>query len=100
MDEMFKARFVFPTHGGHLILEAQSALYLFLVDCCKEISCLISSADIANSIGVVLSPPPTHSRSSLAVEMTEAPYRVPAALNLQHLENLIFGQRSAAEDHV
>jgi hypothetical protein len=58
-DEMLKARFVFPTHGGHLVLEAQSALYPFLVDCCKEVSRLISSADIANSVGVVLSPPTT-----------------------------------------
>jgi hypothetical protein len=100
INEMLKARFLFPIHGGHLVLEAQGALYPFLVDCCKEISRLVSSADIVNSVGVVLSPSTTKKRSSLAVEMTEAPYRVPAALNLQHLEDLIFGQRSAAEDHI
>lgn len=90
---------------GLLILEIQDRLYRFLVDCCKNI---LQDMTEAVQIGAGAPPQPEPPSlmnndlglTSLATSTAEAPYRVPAELNLQRLESIIQAKVSDAEDHI
>jgi hypothetical protein len=90
---------------GLLILEIQERLYQFLVDCCKAILHDMSEKALADP-GIPIQPePPSISDNAtglvlLATTAAEAPYRLPADLDLTRLELLVEAKLSAAEDHV
>ncbi|KAL9097124.1 MAG: hypothetical protein Q9165_000550 [Trypethelium subeluteriae] len=97
-------------HGAHpgeglLILEIQERLYKFLTDCCKEIL-----RDMSDTVLTGLDAPPQPESpsissndlglGSIASSITEAPYRVLAELNLEHLESIVEAKLLSAQDHV
>ncbi|KAH7124217.1 hypothetical protein EDB81DRAFT_812100 [Dactylonectria macrodidyma] len=91
---------------GLVILQAQERLLGFLVECCQELLHDIP-ADIMTSDSFPIQPaPPMKSESeslgfeSLAVMAAEAPYRLPAQLDLGRIESLLGARASAAEDHL
>ena len=90
---------------GLFILEIQERLYKFLVDCCKAMLQDVSEKALRDP-GVLIQPePPSVSANetglaSLATTAAEAPYRLPANLDLRRLESLVAAKLSAAEDHV
>ncbi|EXL65227.1 hypothetical protein FOPG_18539 [Fusarium oxysporum f. sp. conglutinans race 2 54008] len=91
---------------GLLILEAQARLMPFLVDFCHEVLHEISADDIASSAYSIQPEPFLKTDSdasgfiSLAAMAAEAPYRLPARLDLERLTSLLQAKMSAAEDHV
>ncbi|KAI1139329.1 hypothetical protein F5Y05DRAFT_424959 [Hypoxylon sp. FL0543] len=91
---------------GLLILEAQERLLAFLLKCCKQILHDIPADTLTtDAFNIQLEPPWQPERSSggfnyLAVMAAEAPYRVPAHLNLERIEALLDARTSAAEDHI
>lgn len=90
---------------GLFILEIQERLYIFLVDCCKAILHDISEKTLADpTVSIAPEPPSVSSNeaglASLATTAAEAPYRLPANLDLKRLESLVAAKLSAAEDHV
>ncbi|KAF2495285.1 hypothetical protein BU16DRAFT_527155 [Lophium mytilinum] len=90
---------------GLMILEIQDRLYSFLVHTCKLILHEIPEASLLDSSTPVQPEPPSVSAnetglSSLAITAAEAPYRLPAALDLMRLESIVAAKLSAAEDHV
>lgn len=96
----------FLPEEGFTVLEAQERLLSFLVNCCHQILHDISK-DSMTSDAYPIKPQPqltTEADStgfdSLAVVMAEAPYRIPAELDLEHIEALLSARRSAAEDHL
>ncbi|OIW23248.1 hypothetical protein CONLIGDRAFT_657846 [Coniochaeta ligniaria NRRL 30616] len=89
---------------GILILEAQQTLYEFLVQCCYILLHGIPDPT-ADSFPVLPAPQLKSDQEitgfeSLVVMMEEAPYRVPAKLDLGRVESLLAARASAAEDHV
>lgn len=90
---------------GLFILEIQERLYKFLVDCCKAVLHDILEETLADPT-VPIAPEPSSVSSneaglaSLATTAAEAPYRLPANLDLKRLELLVAAKLSAAEDHV
>ena len=90
---------------GLLILEIQSKVLAFLLQCCRLILADIPAASLIGDDAPVLPDPgpvmadPTAWRS-LAAMAEEAPYRVPARLDLQRLQAIIGAKLSAAKDHV
>ncbi|KAH7191202.1 hypothetical protein DER44DRAFT_794629 [Fusarium oxysporum] len=91
---------------GLLILEAQARLMPFLVDFCHEVLHEISADAIASSAYSIQPEPFLKTDSdasgftSLAAMAAEAPYRLPARLDLERLTSLLEAKMSAAEDHV
>ncbi|OCL06401.1 hypothetical protein AOQ84DRAFT_411066 [Glonium stellatum] len=90
---------------GLSILSIRERLYGFLVGCCKTILHEISEDTLIDPN--VSIQPETRSVSGnetglvlLATTAAEAPYRLPANLDLNRLESLIAAKLSAAEDHV
>lgn len=90
---------------GLQLLETQQRIWSFLVDCCLQIlhdmppkSLMLAEAPVQPE------PPPVSGQEagwhSLAVVAAEAPYRIPAALDLARLIAMIESKRSAAEDHI
>ncbi|PNY25651.1 Uncharacterized protein TCAP_04410 [Tolypocladium capitatum] len=91
---------------GLLILEAQQRTLKFLVKCCELILHDIPP-DTLTADAFPLQPEPylksekeTDGFESLAVMAAEAPYRLPAHLDLDRIESLLRAKVSAAEDHV
>ncbi|XP_044724835.1 C2H2 and C2HC zinc finger [Hirsutella rhossiliensis] len=91
---------------GLQILEAQERTLAFLVSCCLQILHDIP-ADALTSNEFSPQPEPqlksekeTDGLESLAVMAAEAPYRVPAQLDLGRIEALLRAKTSAAEDHL
>ena len=90
---------------GLFILEIQERLYKFLVDCCSAVLHDISEEALADpTVSIAPEPPSVSSNeaglASLATTAAEAPYRLPANLDLKRLESLVAAKLSAAEDHV
>ncbi|EQL04262.1 hypothetical protein OCS_00012 [Ophiocordyceps sinensis CO18] len=88
------------------ILEAQERTLAFLVSCCLKILHDIPAETLTTD---VFPPQPaphlksekeTDGLESLAVMAAEAPYRVPAQLDLGRIEALLRAKLSAAEDHL
>jgi hypothetical protein len=100
---MWLARFAFDTVVGYMCLEIQRGVYLFFVKCVEAIS------------GIKFGGPKSHKRwkqpktpsqstevvaqADLAAEVEQAPYRLSSALNFKHLQVIIAGRLSVAEDH-
>ncbi|KAH0565252.1 hypothetical protein GP486_001349 [Trichoglossum hirsutum] len=90
---------------GLLILEIQERLYEFLVNCSKAILHDRSEEELADpSIPIQPEPPSVSDNetglASLSATAAEAPYRLPANLDLRQLESLVAAKLSAVEDHV
>ena len=92
---------------GLLILEAQERLYEFLVAVCEEILHEIPQDALTDpKLYPSLPPPQLKSETevtgfeSLAVMSAEAPYRLPAKLDLTRIRSLLEARRAAAEDHL
>ncbi|KAI1359476.1 hypothetical protein F5Y08DRAFT_319602 [Xylaria arbuscula] len=91
---------------GLLILEFQDRILQFLVNCCKMILHDIPLEQMMSSQFTV-QPEPLLKQSidatgiaNLAVMAKEAPYRVPAHLNLEKIESLLSARTAQAEDHI
>lgn len=100
--------FQFHPGDGLLVLERQQAILAFLVKCCHLLTRDIPVGSLVDS-SIPVQPEPESILPGLANEgpyqslanvAAEAPYRVPAHLDLQRLQSLISARRSAAEDHV
>ncbi|KAI1405313.1 hypothetical protein F4819DRAFT_10347 [Hypoxylon fuscum] len=88
------------------VLEAQERLMDFLVDCCKQILHDIPLDTLTTDVFPIQPEPELRlggeagGFNSLAIMAAEAPYRVPAHLDLGRIESLLAARASAAEDHV
>lgn len=91
---------------GLMILEAQERLLTFLVRCCLELLHDIPQSTLTSGSFPILPEPQLKPEreingfDSLIVMATEAPYRVPAQLDLHRVESLLTARASAAEDHL
>ncbi|KAF1993897.1 hypothetical protein P154DRAFT_47978 [Amniculicola lignicola CBS 123094] len=90
---------------GLVILEMQHRVMHFLVDCCQRIMHDIPTNDLASDSyptkpPVALAKETVDGFDSLAILAAEAPYRVPASMDLVRLESLLAAKKGAAEDHV
>ncbi|POR38810.1 Uncharacterized protein TPAR_00995 [Tolypocladium paradoxum] len=104
--EWMHTRKQFLPGEGLLILEAQQRTLEFLVKCCEHILHDIPP-DTLTADAFPLQPEPhlksekeTDGFESLAVMAAEAPYRLPARLDLDRIESLLRAKVLAAEDHV
>lgn len=91
---------------GFTVLEAQERLLSFLVSCCHQILHDIPKDSLTGDKYPIRPQPQLTTEAdskgfdSLAVVTAEAPYRVPARLDLERVEALLYARRSAAEDHL
>lgn len=89
---------------GILLLEAQQRLLGFLVQCCQTL--LHDIPDLTSDSTPVQPEPQLKSNQeitgfeSLVVMTEEAPYRLPAKLDLRQIESLLAARVSVAEDHL
>ncbi|KAF4979917.1 hypothetical protein FZEAL_3972 [Fusarium zealandicum] len=104
--EWLHTRKQFLPGEGIIILEAQARLMTFLVDCCRDILHEIPKDElVSNSFAVQPEPclrtdNDASGFASMAVMAAEAPYRLPARLDLGRLESILEAKMSATEDHV
>ena len=104
-DWMFK-QIQFLPGEGLVIMEAQARLLNFLVQCCLQLLHEIPESNLTSDSFPVLPEPQLKPESeitgfeSLGVIASEAPYRVPAQLDLSRIEWLLAAKASAAEDHL
>ncbi|KAF7118920.1 hypothetical protein CNMCM5793_008556 [Aspergillus hiratsukae] len=91
-------------HPGHglLLLEIQQRIYEFLLDCTRQILHDIPETALIKDFPVLPEPAMKEEGDwhSLAAVAADAPYRLPAQLDLASLEGIIDAKRSAAEDHL
>lgn len=90
---------------GLQLLEIQERLYHFLVECCLSVLHDTSRESLMQGDVPVQPEPPALSISetglnSLATVTAEAPYRLPANLDLVRIIGIVGAKRSAAEDHI
>ncbi|KAG0042238.1 hypothetical protein BGZ83_000737 [Gryganskiella cystojenkinii] len=90
---------------AYLILKVQRRLYHFLLDCCLQILHDIPKESLVSAESPIEPEPPTLSLieggvCSLTALTTMAPYRAPANLDFDRLQDLIAAKRSAVEDHI
>ncbi|KGO36367.1 hypothetical protein PEX1_018120 [Penicillium expansum] len=91
---------------GLLILEVQERLLTFLVQCCTELLHDIPESTLTSDSFLILPEPPFKPETdvsgfkSLGVMAAEAPYRVPAQLDLSLVESLLTAKGCVAEDHL
>ena len=90
---------------GLLILEIQDRVYKLLTDCCKEIlRDMTEAVQVGSDVSLQPEPPSMTSSDlglgSIASSSAEAPYRVPAELNLERLESIIEAKLLSAQDHL
>ncbi|KAH7012268.1 uncharacterized protein B0I36DRAFT_400351 [Microdochium trichocladiopsis] len=90
---------------GLMILEIQDRLLAFLVGCCKQILHDIPAEEMTSDQFPIVPEPLHESKNpggldSLVALVAEAPYRVPAKLNMDRIVSLLEARASAAEDHV
>ncbi|OOF91998.1 hypothetical protein ASPCADRAFT_409080 [Aspergillus carbonarius ITEM 5010] len=91
---------------GLVVLEAQGRLLTFLVQCSREILHDIPESSLFDGSFPILLEPQLKPESeisgfeSLGVMAAEAPYRVPAQLDLGRIASLLTARASAAEDHL
>ncbi|KAE8443360.1 hypothetical protein EG329_001918 [Mollisiaceae sp. DMI_Dod_QoI] len=109
-DLMFSER-QFSPGDGLRVLELQEKVYPFLIKCCKLIlhdlveSGLLLDDQFLAVPETVSAKEPDHATStemlpSLATLSAEAPYRLPANLDLDRLRGILAARLSAAEDHL
>ncbi|MBE3111410.1 MAG: hypothetical protein IMZ46_13055, partial [Acidobacteria bacterium] len=90
---------------GLFVLEAQERLLAFLVHCCHLIlhdipeDALVSDT-YPRQLEPQLNPETEEGFDSLAIMAANAPYRVPAKLDLARIESLLAARVAAAEDHL
>ncbi|UKZ74935.1 hypothetical protein TrVFT333_002605 [Trichoderma virens FT-333] len=91
---------------GLITLEAQSRLLAFLTCCCEKILHDIPQEQLTSD-AYPIQPEPSLKPSndsgglgSLVVLAEEAPYRVPAKLDLGKIESLLAARAARAEDHI
>ena len=89
---------------GLLILEQQQKILAFLVECSESIlhdipptSIFDDEFSIKPDLGPIIDGAEYPTLATLA---TEAPYRLPAQLDLSKLKSLIAARRSDAENHI
>ncbi|GIJ99507.1 hypothetical protein Aspvir_001639 [Aspergillus viridinutans] len=91
-------------HPGHglVLLEIQQRIYEFLLVCTRQILHDIPEAALIKDFPVLPEPAIKDEGDwhSLAAVAADAPYRLPAQLDLASLEDIIDAKRSAAEDHL
>ncbi|KAJ0159166.1 hypothetical protein CTA2_10201 [Colletotrichum tanaceti] len=93
---------------GLLVLEAQQRTLQFLVKCCEGILHDFPSHTLTDDVYPLREEPHWKSDKekdrdgfdSLAVMAEEAPYRVPARLDVDRIESLLQAKVAAAEDHI
>ncbi|KAJ1329832.1 hypothetical protein MN608_06568 [Microdochium nivale] len=103
--EWLQTRRQFLPGEGLMVLEIQDRLLAFLVSCCKQILHDVPADEMTSDQFPIVPEPLRESKnpgglSSLAVLVAEAPYRVPAKLNMDRIVSLLEARASAAEDHV
>ncbi|KAG0285754.1 hypothetical protein BGZ96_010037, partial [Linnemannia gamsii] len=103
-DWLFSLRGVHPGYGLQ-VLEVQERVYHFLLECCLRILHEMPRESLMVDDSPIESEPPVLSiaeggSNSLAAVAAVAPYRLPASLNLAHLQDLVAAKRSAMEDHI
>ncbi|OQE21175.1 hypothetical protein PENSTE_c012G03144 [Penicillium steckii] len=104
-DLMVQGKQFLPSEGL-IILEIQERLLGFLIDCSMQILHDIDPSAITSDDFPILAEPPLKTGQelngfdSLRVMVAEAPYRVPAKLDLSQIESLLSARASAAEDHL
>lgn len=101
---LFSLRGVHPGYGLQ-ILEVQERIYHFLLECCLRILHEMPRESLMVDVSPIEPEPPVLSiaeggSNSLAAVAAMAPYRLPASLNLAHLQDLVAAKRSATEDHI
>ncbi|CAG7950189.1 unnamed protein product [Penicillium olsonii] len=91
---------------GLIILEAQERILEFLIQCSFGLLHEIDQESMISDDFPILDEPRLKNESeisgfeSLGVMTAEAPYRVPAKLDLSQIESLLTARASAAEDHL
>ncbi|PWY93426.1 hypothetical protein BO94DRAFT_563841 [Aspergillus sclerotioniger CBS 115572] len=90
---------------GLLSLEIQERLYRFLVDCCMLLLPEYTRESILQADIPIQPEPPVITTSEsgldlLSVVAAEAPYRLPARLDIDRLHSIVAAKKSAAEDHI
>lgn len=90
---------------GLLVLEIQEGILHFLLQVCKHILQDIPDDKLTSnmySIQPLMTLPmeTVDGFASFAVMAAEAPYRLPANMDLPRLESLVAARKSAAEDHI
>lgn len=104
-DWMHKQKQFLPGEGL-LVMEAQARLLSFLVQCCQQLLHDIPESTLTSDSFPVLPEPQIKPESeisgfeSLGVMAAEAPYRVPARIDLRRIASLIAARASAVEDHL
>ncbi|TVY81496.1 hypothetical protein LSUE1_G004095 [Lachnellula suecica] len=115
-DLLFSQR-QFAPGDGLRVFELQERIYPFLIKCCELIlHDLVESGSLFNGQVSAVSEIPTTTKllpvespapaaiteilPSLASISAEAPYRLPASLNLDRLRGILAARLSAAEDHL
>lgn len=108
-DEAFDwmtSRKQFLPGEGLAILEAQSRLLEFLVSCCQQILHEIPAEELTSDVYPIEPEPPLKANNdpsglaSLATLAEEAPYRVPAKLDLENIDSLLAARASHAAEHI
>ncbi|KUJ07127.1 uncharacterized protein LY89DRAFT_601789, partial [Mollisia scopiformis] len=106
-DLMFSQRQFTPGHGLR-VFELQEKVYPFLIKCCELIlhdlvqsgSLLDDKFPIVPEAVSASDPTDTEMLPSLTLLSAEAPYRLPANLDLDRLHAILAARLSAAEDHL
>ncbi|KAG2417841.1 hypothetical protein HFD88_000940 [Aspergillus terreus] len=89
-----------------IFLNGHERLLTFLVQCCLEVLHDIPQSTLTSDSFPILPEPQLKPEreingfESLSVMAAEAPYRVPAQLDLHRVESLLTARASAAEDHL
>ncbi|KAF4989774.1 hypothetical protein FDECE_14598 [Fusarium decemcellulare] len=96
----------FQPGEGLLVLQAQERLMGFLVECCVQVLHDIPQNTMMSDKYPVQPEPhlrterETSGFDSLALMAAEAPYRLPAQLDLERVESLLTAKVTATEDHL
>lgn len=104
--DLAQTRKQFLPEEGFTVLEAQERILSFLVNCCHQILHDIPKTTMTSNKYPIKPQPQLTTEAnltgfdSLAAVTAEAPYSVPAQLDLQRVETLLSARRSAAEDHL
>jgi hypothetical protein len=101
---LIKQKQFFPGEGL-LILKVQEKILIALLNFCVQLLHELPESDLTSDSFPILPEPPLKPESeitgfeSLGIMAAEAPYRVPAELDLRLIESLLAARASAAEDH-
>ncbi|OCT46891.1 hypothetical protein CLCR_02288 [Cladophialophora carrionii] len=95
----------FSPGRGLLLLEIQTKVYSFLLECCYQLLHDVPRDELANlQLSEQPEPPaiggPETSYTRISAVTAEAPYRLPAKLDTDRLVRILEARRAAAEDHL